>query len=72
MLMKFRKLEKGLSDALENFKEQIKFDLDTFEQSHQDKYLKKDDLEEIGRQVYYCLSDFKERITEYLKEASRQ
>ncbi|MGD0153298.1 MAG: hypothetical protein ABSC17_06000 [Thermacetogeniaceae bacterium] len=62
-----KKLEKGLDDTLENFKKEINFLVDTFPQGHSNEYLTKDDLEEIGKQVYYCLADFRDKIIEYLK-----
>jgi len=68
MEVELKKLEKGLDDALENFRAQIEFDLETFEQSHKNEYLTDDDLEEMGRQVYYCLANFKNKIIKYLKE----
>jgi transcription elongation factor GreA-like protein len=60
-------MEKRLNEAVDNFRAEMQFHLETFDQSHNDEYLTKDDLEQISRQVFYCLSDFKNIITEYLK-----
>ncbi|MGN4930283.1 hypothetical protein [Bacillus cereus group sp. MYBK14-1] len=65
--MKTENLEKQLNKALDDFRENTLFKLETFEQAHENEYLTKDDLEEINRQVFYCLHDFKKVIVEYLK-----
>ncbi|BAR86751.1 uncharacterized protein KNN_05959 [Bacillus thuringiensis serovar tolworthi] len=65
------RLEKELNKALDDFRENTLFNLETFEQVHENEYLTKDDLEEINRQVFYCLHDFKSKIVKYLKENNR-
>lgn len=38
---------------------------------HDNDYLTKDDLEDISRQIFYCLYEFKDLIVEYLKKNDR-
>ncbi len=57
-------LEQKLTEALHSFKEEVEFHLETFNQTHQDENLTKDDLEFIGRQVFYCLHSFKDAIVD--------
>lgn len=64
-------LEKKLNEALDSFRENTQFNLETFDQSHENEYLTKADLEEISRQTFYCLNDFKNIIVKYLKEENR-
>ena len=67
-----KKLEEGLNEALERFRQEIIFQMETFDQTHDSDYLTRGDFEEINRQVFYCLFDFKNQIIEYLKAAQRQ
>ncbi|PEU78332.1 hypothetical protein CN386_13450 [Bacillus cereus] len=69
--MSTERLEKELNKALDDFRENTLFNLETFEQVHENEYLTKDDLEEINRQAFYCLHDFKSKIIKYLKENNR-
>jgi hypothetical protein len=65
--MNIKELNTALEQSLEGFKEQIKFDLNTFEQNRLGPYLNKDDIEEIARQTFYLMCDFQEHIIKYLK-----
>jgi hypothetical protein len=67
------KLDEALEKSLESFKEEIKFNLETFYQNnkHPKEFLTKDDYEEITRQTYYVLGEFKKAIIDYLKENSK-
>ncbi|MGG3524882.1 hypothetical protein ABES13_05090 [Bacillus pseudomycoides] len=69
--MTTERLEKELNKALDDFRENTLFNIETFEQVHENEYLTKDDLEEINRQVFYCLHDFKSKIVKYLKKETR-
>lgn len=60
-------LEKKLDESLEAFRQEMIFLTNT----HDREYLTKDDLEQIGRQVFYCLYDFKETIVRYARENDR-
>lgn len=62
--MKLYQLDEYLNNALEEFKDEWKFNLET----HEGKYLTKDDLDTMGQQFYYCLSSFKQHIMAYLKD----
>lgn len=66
-MTKAEELDVRLKDAIQIFNREIRFHLDTFEQTHENEFLTKDDFEEIGRQAFYCLSSFREEIIEYLK-----
>lgn len=59
-------LEKELNEALDNFREEMIFLIDT----HDEKYLTNYDLENIARQVFYTLDDFIKIIVKYA-ETSR-
>ncbi|RUS47864.1 hypothetical protein ELR57_07825 [Cohnella sp. AR92] len=61
-------LDSRLKEAVQSFNHEVRFMLDTFEQSHEDECLTKRDLEEIGRQVFYCLSEFREHIVDFLNK----
>lgn len=69
--MSLQQLDKELDTTLQTFNEEIVFMLDTFDQSHQDEYLTKDDMEEIGRQVFYTLHEFKDALIKHLWKESR-
>lgn len=56
-------LEKELNKALDNFREEMIFLIDT----HDEKYLTNYDLENIARQVFYTLDDFIKIIVKYTK-----
>ena len=66
-----QRLEKELDEALTTFNEEIVFMLDTFDQSHHDDNLTKQDMEEIGRQVFYAMSEFKGSLIKYLRKTDR-
>lgn len=72
MIGEYKKLDRRLNDTLENFRLEVQFDVETFEQTHKDEYLTKNDLEELGRQIYYCLSDMRNALLDYLKTDLRQ
>lgn len=59
-------LKKELNKALDNFREEMIFLIDT----HDEKYLTNYDLENIARQVLYTLDDFIKIIVKYA-ETSR-
>lgn len=59
-------LKKELNEALDNFREEMIFLIDT----HDEKYLTNYDLENIARQVLYTLDDFIKIIVKYA-ETSR-
>lgn len=61
-------LEQKLNEALTTFSQEIHFHLETFNQSHEDENLTHRDLDFLGRQIFYCLSDFKDAITAYAKQ----
>ncbi|EJQ56211.1 hypothetical protein IEQ_00185 [Bacillus cereus BAG6X1-2] len=69
--MKHGKLKEQLDEALENFKESTRFQLETFEQTHENEHLTKEDMEEMNRYTFYCLNDFKNSIIKYLEENDR-
>lgn len=56
-------LEKELNEALDNFREEMIFLIDT----HDEKYLTNYDLENIARQVFYTLDNFIKIIVKYTK-----
>ncbi|WP_298839698.1 hypothetical protein [Clostridium sp.] len=61
-------LENALETSVANFRKEIDFDTETFSQSHNNDYLDKDDFDELGRQTFYALDDFKKHIIDYLKD----
>lgn len=62
-------LDKALIKSLEDYKAETIFDIQTYNQSHKKgEYLDEYDLEEISRQVYYLMDDFRKSIIEYLKD----
>ncbi|MED0665666.1 hypothetical protein P4T04_04960 [Bacillus badius] len=65
--MNVQRLEKELDESLQVFNEEIVFLLDT----HDDDYLTKDDLEDIGRHVFYAMHEFKSILIKHLKHADR-
>lgn len=65
------RLEKELNKALDDFRENTLFNLETFEQVHENEYLTKEDMEEMNRYTFYCLNDFKNSIIKYLKDNDR-
>lgn len=69
--MKHAHLKEQLNEALEHFRESTRFQLETFEQVHENEYLTKDDMEEMNRYTLYCLNDFKNSILKYLEENDR-
>lgn len=64
-------LDKNLEKALDDFSKQITFDMETFSQTHDNDYLTKVDLEEITRQTFYVMLDFKTQIIDYLKDNTK-
>ncbi|MGS7463797.1 hypothetical protein [Bacillus paranthracis] len=69
--MNHAQLKEQLDEALENFRVATQFQLETFEQVHENEYLTKDDMEEMNRYTFYCLNDFKNSIIKYLKDNDR-
>lgn len=69
--MNHAQLKEQLDEALENFRVATQFQLETFEQTHENEYLTKDDMEEMNRYTFYCLNDFKNNIIKYLKDNDR-
>ncbi|HGO9411008.1 TPA: hypothetical protein ACLBZV_005484 [Bacillus cereus] len=69
--MKVNQLKDQLDEALEHFRESTRFQLETFEQTHENEYLTKEDMEEMNRYTLYCLNDFKNSIMKYLEENDR-
>lgn len=61
---KIEKLESQLEKSIEDFRVEIK----GLVKENQDQTITADDIDEIGRQIYYVLEDFKKHIVEYLKE----
>lgn len=57
--MKLLEAEKKLDDTLETFKEEMKIIIDYSSD--------KSDIEDMTKEIYYCLSDFKKILIEYLK-----
>lgn len=57
-----------LGDTLQDFNREIRFHLDTFEQHHDNENLTKHDFEEMGRQVFYCLSAFRDDLIGFLRK----
>ncbi|MBD7939450.1 hypothetical protein H9655_20625 [Cytobacillus sp. Sa5YUA1] len=66
-----KQLDDKLDEALENFRVATQFSVETFDQTHQDDLLNKDDLEELSRYIFYCLNDFKNIISSYAKNTNR-
>lgn len=66
-------LNKALEKTLQEFMEEINFDLETFEQNgkHPEGYLTKDDFKELAKQTFYMLGAFKDVLIKYLKENSK-
>ncbi|MBB6692323.1 hypothetical protein H7B90_13005 [Cohnella xylanilytica] len=69
--MKFNELDTKLQEVVNRFNTEMKFNLDTFEQSHDGDQLTKRDMEEISRQVFYALNDFRRAIVEFVKSEGR-
>ena len=67
MTMDIQELDKRLQDAMFTYNREMQFCLDTFDQSHDDDRLTKDDMDEMSRQVFYTLGEFREVIVDYLK-----
>lgn len=63
-------LEKKLDEALGNFNQEIQFHLETFDQRNNDGIARKEDVEFLARQVFYCLMDFKKSIVNELNKRS--
>lgn len=64
-------LKEQLDQSLEAYRESTQFLVETFEQTHEDEYLTKDDMEEINRLTFYCLYEFKKHIVTFLKTFNR-
>lgn len=63
-----QRLAKQLDEALTTYNEEVVFMLDTFDQTHDDENLTKQDMEDLGRQIYYLLSEFRNSIVKFLKD----
>lgn len=72
MTWEYKNLDQRLNEALENFRLDVQFDVETFEQTHKDEYLTKKDLEELSRMIYYCLSDMRNALLDYIQNDLRQ
>jgi hypothetical protein len=57
-------LESGLNKALDDFKNEITFILETSESP----VSVKNDIEEVSKQVFYTFNEFKQLILHYLKK----
>ena len=65
---KLRDLDEALELATDEFKKNVNLELETFSQSHDNKYLTKDDMEEIACETFYALNKFRNELIKYLKE----
>ncbi len=70
-MMTPKQLEDKFDEALDHYRQEIMFHVETFSQCHNNEYLTKDDMEQIARQTFYCLHDMKDILLEYVKENSR-
>lgn len=59
-------LEKKLKESLNSFTEEMKFNIQSFQNSKY-TYLNEYDMEDIARQVFYTFDDFQKNIICYLK-----
>lgn len=62
-----QQLDRKLVETLDVFREEIVFMTETYDR----EYLDKEDIEHIGRQVFYTLHEFKDQLIKYLKEHDR-
>ena len=62
--MKTAKLEEKLNQSIEEFRENVQSNYETARSQH----CTPDDLQELARQTFYALNDFKKHIVEFLKE----
>lgn len=67
-----KSLEEALELSVNDFSKQMHTDIETFSQSHENEYLNKNDMDEISRQTFYALNDFKKHIISYLKDTTNK
>jgi len=63
--LSIQKLQEQLESALETYRNEIQFNRESFGAKQS---VTAADLEELGRQTFYALNDFKNYIISYLKE----
>ncbi|ASV67212.1 hypothetical protein [Cytobacillus kochii] len=61
-------LEGKLEKSLERFNLEMQSYRDTFNQTHKEDVLIKEDLDYLYKHTYYTLNDFKNEIIEYIKK----
>lgn len=66
--MKIDELNNLMQKNLENFKDNMKFEVET----KGDEPLNKYDLETISKQTFYALDDFRQAIIQYLSDKDNQ
>ena len=57
------KLEKELDQCLDDYVKEVKFNVETFK----GEFCTKDDMEELARQTFYCLNEFKKCLIKHLQ-----
>lgn len=62
--MNIKQLEKRLDEALDNFSLSVAATVRNYQGNEYD-------IDELGRQVFYCLADFKNIIVDYMKDAQK-
>jgi len=59
-----KQLDENLDEEMRTFSKEIMY----LVESHDGNYLDGSDMEDIGRQVFYTLMEFKKHMVEYAKE----
>ena len=65
-----QQLKKNLEESLQMYNEEVNYMVETFDQTHQDENLTKKDMEEMGKQTLYLVSELNKQVIKYL-EANR-
>ncbi|MBM7650532.1 hypothetical protein JOC78_003529 [Bacillus ectoiniformans] len=65
--MNINQLEKELDESVQTFNEEV----NSLLSSHKKEHFTADDMEELGRQVYYTFNEFKGSLIKYLKQLEK-
>lgn len=70
--MTLDQLEKQLDKTLESYQSETLFTVNTFDEPYYSEEAAKETIEQMGRQTFYALSEFKQHILKYLKDHERK
>ena len=70
--MRVEELKKNLDKNLHDFSAEIRFEVETFNQNHDSEFLTKYHMEEMSKQTFYVMGNFRDSVVKYLESQENE